>query len=218
MPLYFLVHDAGQFHEALLPALAAAYRCRTFAPCRQLCARLVPAAREFAARYHTGPDEPLLCRVAASAEVIPFGREVWRFLAGELLLYAAAEIPEFQTARETLTHLLAPAAHARHSCPREQLAPIQQVHCGSRDLSFGVPYRPGHAGLNDRDDVARLAGYLAAIDPGAWTTAALAGLPGLDGEEERAEELAFARDCLASLLGLYQRAAGRGQTVVCEEL
>jgi hypothetical protein len=216
MPLYFLVHDADLFHGAMVPALAAAWRGRSFAACRDLCARLVPAAREYATRYHTGPEEPLLCRVAAAGGAVPFGREMWRFLTGEMLLYAAAEIPEFQTAPETLAWLLAPGASSPDDGPRERLPPIWQAHRGSRDLSFGGPYRPGQAGLNDRDDVTRLAGYLTALDPGGWTAAALAGLPGLDDEEERAEELAFARDCLASLRDLYERADRGGQVVVCE--
>jgi hypothetical protein len=216
MPLYFLLLDGARFDGEVVPALAAAWRGRRFAPCRPLCAALVPAVRAFAERYHTGPDEPLLCRVAR--EEVPFDRDVWRLLAGEVLLYAAGEVPEFQTAEDTLTHLLAPDEAGRGPVPRERAAPIVQAHRGSRDLVLGGFYRPEHAGGNDRGDVARLAEYLAGIDPGRWRPDDLAGLPGLEDEEDRADELAFAAECLAALRGMYERARAAGQVVVCEML
>ena len=72
MPLYFLLHDAARFHEALRPALAEAWRRRSFEPCRALCSALAPAAVGFAERYHTGHDESLLARVTRGA--VPFDR------------------------------------------------------------------------------------------------------------------------------------------------
>ena len=70
-------------------ALAASWRQRSFEPCRDLCTALVPAARSYAERYHTGSSEPLLCQVAAG---LPFDRAYWRSLAGEVLLFAALHI------------------------------------------------------------------------------------------------------------------------------
>jgi hypothetical protein len=217
MPLYFLLLDAGSFRGATAPALAAAWRRGSFAPCRGLCAGLVPAARAFAERYHLGADEPLLARVAREGGGVPFDRDLWRLLVGEVLLYAAAEIPEFQTAPATLACLLAPAEFRRWPLPRMEFAPIQQAHHGSRDLVLGGFYRPEHAGWNDAADVSRMADYLGGIDPGRWAEADLAALPEV-AEEDRGEELAFARDCLASLRETYARARERGQVIVCETL
>ena len=215
MPLYFLLLDGARFKGEVVPTLAAAWRRRSFAPCRPLCVGLLPAVREFAERYHTGPDEPLLGRVAR--EDVPFDRDVWRLLAGEVLLYAAADIPEFQTAEDTLVYLVAPDAAVGTALPRERCAPLAQAHHGSRDLVLGGYYRPEQAGWNDRDDVARLAGYLGGIDPTRWRPDDLAGLPALP-EEEREDELAFAGDCLTALREMYERARVAGQVVVCETL
>src|SRR5262249_9154877 len=145
MPLYILLHDAGPFHQMIRPALAGAWRRRSFEPCRPLCAALTPTALTFAERYHTGRDEPLLAQVAR--EVVPFDRDFWRLLAGEVLLYGAASVPELLTAPDTLGHLLAPG---------QEDSPIRQAHFGARDLIFGGGfYRPDAAGWNDADDVAR---------------------------------------------------------------
>ena len=132
----------------------------------------------------------------------PFDRRLWRHVAGEILLYAGADAPAIQTAAETLTLLVT----------HDQREIIQQAHAGSRDLDFdGVPYRPGHAGLNDVADVARLADELAGIDSAVWSETNL-------DEDDAAEELEFARDCLAALCDLYQQARQRNQVVVCEEI
>ena len=53
---YFLLLDAALFEEHIRPALAASWRMRSFQPCRSLCASLLPAARTYAERYHTGPE------------------------------------------------------------------------------------------------------------------------------------------------------------------
>jgi hypothetical protein len=214
MPLYFFLLDAPLFHDRLAPALAASWRQRSFEPCRAVCAELLPAARAFRRRYHTA-DEPLLGRVA---DGLPFDRDLWRFLAGEFFLYGATDIPELQTAAETLCWLLAPAHTRQAAVARQDFAPIQQAHFGSHDLVFGGGYyHSAHAGYNDADDVRRLAGFLGSVAADHWTPADLAGLPEV-AEADRAEELEFARDCLAELRGLYERAARLGQLVLCEVL
>ncbi len=216
MPLYHLLLGAADFHARVRPALAAAWRGRNFKPCQALCEALLPAAREFAARYRLGPEEPLLARVAAG---LPFDRELWRHLAGEVLWYSAAEIPEFQTAPESLCCLLAPERYGQRDTLREQFAPIEQAHYGARDLVFGgAHYRPDRAGYNDSADVERLAAYLDGLDPGSWTADGLAALEGVESEEDRAEELAFVRDWFPALRDLYRRARQRRQIVVCETL
>jgi len=211
---YFLVLDAGPFENDLRPALAAAWRQRSFEPCRALCATLTPAAIAFSQRYHSGDDEPFVARVASG---LPFDRACWRMLIGEVLLVAAAELPELQTCPETLSRLLAPGSDP--SLPRAQLPAILQAHRGSRDLIFGAAvYRPEHAGCNNVADVGRLAEYLAAVVPESWTPDDLQGLEGDDDEEGRAEELAFAREWFPALRDLYGQARARGRVVVVESI
>ena len=198
---YFLMLDAAAFEGRIRPALAASRRSHGFDPCRALCAELVPAARAYAERYHVGGDEPMPARVAAG---LPFDRDYWRALVAEVLLCTAVEIPEFQTCEDALCLLLAPG-------------PIRQAHHGTRDLTFGATvYRPDRAGYNNAGDVARLADYLAAVRPSEWTPDALTGLA--DDEEERAEELAFAREWFPSLADLFRRARERGCVLVHEDL
>lgn len=216
MPVYYLLIDTTWFHQQLRPAVAASWRLRSFEPCRALCSDLLSATRAFQERYHTGSEEPLVSRVARG---LSFDRDFWRLLVGELLLFGAAEIPEMQIAPDTLCCLLAPEHYREGEVPRERLAPIQQAHFGTRDLAFGARlYRPEQVGLNDTADVDRLAAYLASLDPEAWNAAGLSALREAADDEERAEELAFARDWFPALRELYQRARARGQVVVCEIL
>jgi hypothetical protein len=216
MPLYFLLLDANRFHQQLRPALAASWRVRSFEPCCALCVALLPAVHKFAERYHSTPEDTLVARVATG---LSCDRDFWRSLAGEVLWYSAGDIPEFQTNPESLCCLLAPEQYRQGDVPREHFAPIQQVHFGARDLVFGGGYyRPEHAGYNDREDVTRLADYLAAVDPARWTAADLQQLRGMTDEEERAEELDFVREWFPSLQELYRSAAEQAQMVVCEVL
>jgi hypothetical protein len=210
MPIYFLLHDAARFHQEIRPALAATWRRRSFEPSRALCASLAPAAVAFAERYHTGHDEPLLARVA-SRDVVPFDRDVWRLLVGEVLLYGAASVPELLTAPDTLIRLLTDSEDGG--------AAIRQAHYGSHPLVFGGGfYRPDAAGYNDVPDGARLAEYLSAVDAVRWSVADLAGLGEFADDEERAEELEFAREVLPLLAGMYREAREAGWVVVCEVL
>jgi hypothetical protein len=208
MPLYFLLHDAAHFRRAICPALAGAWRRRSFELWRSLCAALTPTAAAFAERYHTGHDEPLLAQVARGG--VPYDRDLWRLLAGEVLLYGATSVPEILTAPDTLSHLLAPG---------QEDSPIRQAHFGARRLAFGGGfYRPDAAGWSDIDDVARLAAYLTTIDPDRWTAADLDGLRDFADEEERADELAFVREVFPPLRDLYRGAREAGQVIVCELL
>jgi hypothetical protein len=216
MPLYFLLLDADPFRRRITPALAASRRQRSFEPCRDLCTDLLPAVEAFRQRYHMGPDEALLSQVLHG---LPYDVDFWRSLAGEVLLYSAAEVPDFQTAPETLCCLLAPERYREGDVPRGRFAPIQQAHFGARDLVFGSAFfRPDHAGWNDAADVLRLAKYLTEVDPDRWQPNDLLALPEVGDAEEAAEELLFARERFVPLREMYQRAAGAGQIVVCEML
>jgi hypothetical protein len=157
-----------------------------------------------------------VCQVARG---VSFDRHFWNLLVSELLLYSAAEIPEIQIAPETLCCLLAPETYRQGSVPRASFVPIQQAHFGTRELVFGTRcYRAEQAGYNDIDDVARLSRYLAAQSPHTWAVADLAGLRDITDDEERAEELEFAREWFPTLAELYQRAAARRHIIVCENL
>jgi hypothetical protein len=200
MARYFLILDGAEFHDSFRPALAASWRGRSFAPCRALCARLLPRARDFAARYHLGSDEPLLARVVAG---LAFDRTFWHHLVGEVLWYGAVGIPEVQIAEEAWTCLV---------------PPITKALRGSHDLVFGGGfYRPDQAGWNDVDDVQRLAAYLSTVDTSAWRPEDLASLTEVT-TDERTEELADAREWFPAFAALYRQAADERRIVVCETL
>jgi len=214
MAVYYMLLDGDLFYRRISPVLAASWRLRSFDPCRALCSDLAPAARAFTETFHTGPEEPFLCKVARD---LPFDRHFWQLLVGELLLYAAAEIPEIQIAPDPLCCLLAPGSYQEGVVPRVRFAPIQQAHFGTRDLLFGTRcYRPEHVGYNGTEDVTRLSGYLAVQSPDQWALADLAQLRDVTDEEERQEELDFARERFAALREVYQRASAHRQLIICE--
>ncbi|HTU18349.1 MAG TPA: hypothetical protein VMG10_09850 [Gemmataceae bacterium] len=216
MAEYFLCLDAETFLRRIRPALAASWRQRSFEPCRSLCNDLLPAAREYTQRYHTGEEETLVARIAAGFR---FDRACWRLLAGEVLLFAAVEIPEFQSNAETLCCLLAPEAYRSAVTAREHYAPIQQVLRGSRDVTFGsTVYRPDQAGYNNPDDVALLATYLADVEPERWTVDDLRPLRDVEDYDEQADELAFVREWFPALVELYQRSRTENRVLVIENI
>ncbi len=204
--LYFYLLPAPFFHGTLRPALTASWARRDFASCRPLCAEL--SAKEL-------PADCLIRQVPAG---LPFSRHAWHGLIGECLLFGSIDLPRLQTSLETLSCLLAHDQAPASELARDRFAPIQQTHLGSRDLHFGGYYRPEHAGYNDRADVARLLAYLQAQDPAQWQAEQLTPLPELATAEERAEELAHARDWWPALVELYERAAREDLVVVCEEM
>lgn len=191
--LYFLPHDATRFHEAVVPALTACLRARSFAPALELVASLVEAAKPFA----QPGVEPLLTRL----DRLPFDRGLWREVTGEVLLIGAVEWPVIQTPVETWGVLV-------------DAEPLAEVLHGTRDLAFGGRvYRPGAAGWNDRDDVRRLAAWLGVVDVSSWTADRLPG-----DEADRAEELEFARERWADVRTMYVRAVERDWVMVCERV
>lgn len=212
MPHYFYVIQATLFEDEIRPALATAWRQRSFEPCATLCRNLLSAAEGFALRYHLGPKTLFIPRVAQG---LAFSKDAWRSLVGDLLLVSASVIPEVQTAAETLSCLLSSRAGPDGN-PRAEFTPIEQAHFGTRDLVFGGGfYRPEHAGWNDAPDVARLAEYLESVDAGRWTAEQLAPMTEL-AADDREEELEFARQCLGNLAELYCSARGGGHIIVCE--
>src|SRR4051794_29296260 len=83
---YFLVLPADLFEQQIRPALTRSRQQRGFAPCRDLCRSLLPAARAYRERYQAGSAEPLLEQAARD---LAFDRDLWKHLVGELLLFAA---------------------------------------------------------------------------------------------------------------------------------
>ena len=177
------------------------------------------SSRRYANSQHASTWDPKSRFCAWFRAGLPFDPDFWSLLAGEVLLYAAVEIPDIQLVPDTLCCLLAHDRYQEEAGPRERLAPIQQAHYGSRDLVFGRRiYRPDYAGYNDVADVDRLADYLSGIDPQWWSTAALCDLRQAGDDEERSDELEFAREWFPVLRDLYQQASQRGFIVVSETL
>lgn len=200
MAKYFLIHEYDFFEENVRPALGKAWLRRSFGPCRALCERVLPLAEDYARRYCTGGD-PVLASVVSG---IAFDRTLWRALVGEVLLYAAVDIPQLQMDEDTIVEFAHP--------PGEEGSPIRQALSGTRELTVGpTVYRPEHAGYNNRTDVIRLAEYLRGIDANVWTIEPDAG-------EEALDKLAFAQEGFASLRDLYQEAANRDRVVVIERV
>jgi hypothetical protein len=212
---YFLLLNGTLFDDLFRPVLAASWRTRSFEPCREFCRTLLPRVEEFDSRHHIREGESLVEQVVRG---LAFHRDFWRALVGELLFYAAEDIPEFQTCPDTLCCILAPEHYRIQEQPRDRLALIQQAHRGSRDLVFGpAVYRPEHCGYNDRADVARLADYLRSVNPSRWKAEDLAPLTELR-EDEREEELQIAQEWFEPLREMYRRAAAAGQVIVHEIL
>ncbi len=215
MAEYFLCLDADFFSQRIRPSLAESWRRRSFAPCRSLCREMLPAAEEYARRFHLAEETPFVARIA---EGFPFDRSYWRQLTGEILLFAAVEIPEFPHVAETLCCLLAPQEQGDDRPPREHSSPIRQALCGSRDVSFGgAIYRPDRAGYNDRGDVARLADYLQGIQPDRWMPEDLSEMREVEADE-RADELAFAREWFPDLAAFYRRMTNERRVAVIESI
>jgi hypothetical protein len=210
MLLYFYLLGGSFLRERMRPALTEAWRRRSFTPCRALCDEVVARAAR------TPPDDSVMRQ---AAQRLPFAREFWHALAGELLVYGCEDLPLIQTAPASLCCLLAAEHRGLGDLPRGQFAAIHQVHFGSRDLRFGGAfYRPDRVGINDEGDVARLLLYLEGIDAGGWQEKMLCPMPEFASAEERAEELAFVRDWWPALVEMYRGALTARQVIVCEQL
>jgi hypothetical protein len=228
---YFLVLNVVTFSQRICPPLAQSWRLRSFEPCRELCRELLPNARSYAERYHIGTPLPLLHQMAENQEpALHFDRTLWKQLVGEVLLFAAVEIPEFQTAADAFCCLLAPdlyragqagidpADRLGYLGSRDHFAPIQQALWGSRDLTFGsAVYRPDHAGLNLSADIERLTEILDEVDPLRWREADLREVRNVS-EEDRGEELAFAREWFPVLRDLFRRVRENAQILIHEQI
>jgi hypothetical protein len=212
MPIYFMLHDAGLFESLIRPALAASWRQRSFAPWAELRKALTGDFVGYYVENHVPGVESILLR---SGSELSFDKVTWRYLVGEVLLIAAAEAPEIAVPEDTFCWIL--HRSAGEVVPRSKFGYLEQALYGARDLVFGGGcYRPDHGGYNDEADVESLSKELKAFQPAHWTIADLAGL--CDSDEERRDELEFARACLQQVQGMYTHARAHGQIVICERL
>jgi hypothetical protein len=213
MPHFLFPVDADFYSNHLQPFLAQGWRERSFAPCRKLCQELLARVHNYHQAYHGLAEKTLVEQVI---EGLSFDKAIWRALVGEVLLFAAEELPLLQVPVETLCCLLAPQTLGKETA-REQFTPIQQVLFGSKDLVFGGGYyRPDFAGYNEVEDVNRLWKYLEGMDSANWKAAALTPLAELSDEEEREEELAFARQSWQGIMDVYGKAFAKGWLMICE--
>jgi len=200
MPLYFMVHDAERFGALICPALAASWQRRSIEPLQSLQFELREDFERFATENRIRREELILLGLQPQA---PFNRDIWRTVAGEVLLAAAADVPEIPDVEETLVKILG------------EDPSIRQAYHGSRGLCFGGAwYRPDHAGYNATDDVVRLANWLTSIDLDRFQDK-LSG-PSQTDENEQQEELAFTTQAFKQLAAVYDRARTCGQLILCE--
>ena len=80
------------------------------------------------------------------------------------------------------------------------------------------PRRLTNAFGNWATAIARLAGALVSLDLEAWSADALAGLPGLDEDEDRADELAFVREWFPALVEMFEGARAKGCVIIHETM
>jgi hypothetical protein len=195
----FLLHNPQFFRTDVVPAIAACFRSRSFDAFSQLNMLVASRIDRLAERALLIPNErPLF----SECPNLPFHRRTWRHLAGELLLYAADEIPDFPVEPDLLSQFLPPDL-------------VQRIHDGSRELTFdGIPYRPDNSGFHDVEDVADIASQLKSFDCSHWPAQRLAHVPA----EDRDDELAFARQCFTHMQSMFELAMANDHLIVCEEV
>jgi hypothetical protein len=199
-----MILDAAWFQEALRPALSAAWLERSFAPCQRICQTLVPRSRALALECRLGEGELLLPLVAQG---LAFDRHFWPMVTWECLFFGAAEVAHMQVPQQAYFYLLSGGPQTSGPRSRACFTPIEQAVFGTSDLTFGRKfYRPLRAGFSGLDQVGRLAAYLEAQQPQEWRAEQLLGMQELLTDDDREEELAFAREWFPSLVEWYRRA------------
>jgi|SRR5262245_32032866 len=200
MPLYFMLHDAERFDALIRPALGASWWQRSIEPLRSLQLALREEVERFVTENRVRREDLVLHSLHPR---MPFDRNTWRIIAGEVLLLAAAEVPEIPDVEETLVRL------------QGEDPSIHRAYHGTHNLCFGGAwYRPDHAGYNATDDVLRLANWLTSIDLDRFQDK-LSG-PSQTDENEQQEELAFTTQAFKQLAAVYDRARTCGQLILCE--
>jgi hypothetical protein len=203
---YFYLLNRDWMQLELCPALTESFRHRSFAPCLDLCRKLLASK--------LAPDDAILGRMEGG---LTYDRDRWHALVGELLVLGAEAMPRVPITLDALCCLLTPARLGADPAERAGYSSLEQVYYGTRDLRFGGGwYRPNHVGWNDAEDVERLLAYLRGVDSSTWSAAALTPLQELPDDAERLEELAYVRDWWPALMEMYAEAHRLRQVIVCE--
>jgi hypothetical protein len=199
MSITFLVHDSDFLFGVAVPALTQCWKMRTYRPGRELFELLAKRMPNFVERHRLG-SVPTLFHPAA--EGLPWDRVIWRHLVGEVLLYSAESMPDIQIDEELLLAIHGPK--------------IYPALYGSHDILFGGFYRPGCAGYNNANEVEQFAEYLKLLPSSPWILPQDFRLEDL--EEDRQNDFLSAKMAFPSLDEMYQDAASRGWTIVCEAM
>lgn len=210
MPAYYMLHDPELFLDRIVPAMSISWQRRSFKPCVELCQSLLPQAEDYCKRYFLKREEMLVYSVSLT---MPFGRELWNLLAGELLLITARDIPTIPDGADSLCGLTS----AEHPLPtdREQLNDMQKACYGAMDIAFGNKlFRPALAGWNPLSECKRLARHLDTVKLDASHQSYLSHQ--LQSVEDLEDEIAVARECLAALRELYAEANRKDWIVLVE--
>src|SRR5260370_24420308 len=131
---YFFLIDAKLFQIKVAHALEASRVAQSFAPARALCRELNSHAKALGQQGLHGPADSLVQKLATGS--VPFRRDLWRLLVGEVILLATAEMPEIETPMDTLAALL----HLQLEVDRPAFSPLQQCILASQYLAFGGGY------------------------------------------------------------------------------
>lgn len=212
MKLYFYVHDASWFHGTLIPALTDAWQHRSFHSCKGVCQRIIANCSESPDEFIVHPGSTLSAHIVAGQ---PFDYAGWKILVGEALALGAAEIPIVPEILPALKHLMRTSLHENREC----FSPVQQIELGTREIRLGgVAYRPDFSGVNQETDIERLESFLVSFDAEAWKPDDLFGMPGLEDEDQRHDELEYLRQEHPHLTAILTRAKSNHQIIVCEYL
>jgi hypothetical protein len=161
-----------------------------------------------------GTDEPMLEHVARGMK---FNRAVWEMALGEALFYGAKEAPDTPVSFSSLRYLLGSRAGNGEFEARSIWPWIDRAMLGSRTLRLGrAVYRPQDAGWNRPAEAASLASETRSVEPEKWRESDLDLLDATMDDEDRADELALAKEALQGLRMIYDRAALHEYVVVCE--
>jgi hypothetical protein len=214
LPHYFLLHDPHFFQTEIVPAFTLSWQTNTFEPVIAVANKLRPGIAAFSEKFRMGVDEPMLEHVARGMK---FNKAVWEMALGEALFYGAKEAPDAPVSFSALRFLLGSRVKQSELTARSDWPWIDRAVLGSRTLRFGRGvYRPQDAGWNVVVEAASLAAEAQHVDPGSWQEAQLEQLDASLDEEDKADELALAREALQGIRMIYDRAAQFGFVVVCE--
>src|SRR5262245_132729 len=117
---YFMAIPRNWFHERLSRSLRSCWRERSFAPVVEICRELAFSARSFVQLGSEGETSPLTLLVPNG---LTFDPNRWRTVAGELMLFGAAELPELETPLDSYSAVL----KLEMPCFRDDFSQMQQA-------------------------------------------------------------------------------------------